>query len=406
MTPLTVALIHNLKQSTKVGGLPPDYYSECDAVKTIEAITNALRSGGHTVFPVEADRDLAQWLARNPVDVAFNIAEGFRGEAREARVPALLELLEIPYTGSGVLTLTLALDKARSKLLFKATGVPTPNFQLFVHPEDPLKVPLHYPLIAKPNREGSAKGIWADSVVHNEPALRAQIRKVHQEYAQEVLVEEFIEGMELTVGILGTDQVLPVLEIDFGPCEASGEFFYSWRMKEFQGNKKLHLAPRFWCPARLDPAVTQAVQGVALKAAKVLGCRDMARVDIRLSHDGIPYCLEVNPLPGLDPQESNLPLMAQAGGVSYEALILEILKFAQERRATSSHPLSKTTSPNGAASKKRALPGPGSHQIPAGAGSPEQAAGSPGSSAVAIRRSAKTPRPSRDHDVKEEDLGR
>lgn len=331
MKPLTIALIHNLKPAAKTQELPPDYYSECDSEKTIAAIAKALEGFGHTVLPVEADRHLPKWLHDNRVDLAFNIAEGFRGEAREARVPALLELLEIPYTGSGVLALSLALDKARSKKLFLSAGVPTPKFQLFSNPQEPLSGNLHFPLIVKPNCEGSGKGIWAESVVHQEGALRTQVQKVFDTCRQEVLVEEYIEGMELTVGILGQDSIVPILEVDFSECAASGEYFYSWRMKEFQGNKEMHLVPRFWCPARLDAAVTQAVQKVALKAAVTVGFRDVARVDIRLSSEGIPYVLEVNPLPGLDPEESNLPLMAKAAGISYEALIHRLVLLACER---------------------------------------------------------------------------
>lgn len=384
MKPLKVALIHNLKPTVKPEDFPPDYYSECDAQKTVDAIAMALASAGHTVLPVEADKSLPQWLKENPVDLAFNIAEGFHGEGREARVPALLDLLEIPCTGSGILTLALAMDKAKSKQIFRYAGIPTPNFQLYTQPDDPTDKRLHFPLIVKPNREGSAKGIWASSVVRDEAALKRQVGKVMTLYGQEVLVEEFIEGTELTVGILGQDELLPILEIDFEPCGPSGEFFYSWRMKEFQGNRDLHLAPRFVCPARLSVEATQAVKQVALKAAKALGCRDLARVDIRLSSEGIPYVLEVNPLPGLDPEESNLPLMAQAAGLSYEAFIQRILELAIERssgssEAHSSIPLLKNED------SSPALTPPQSRDLP---DSRQKVSGSPEEPAVALGRKA------------------
>jgi D-alanine-D-alanine ligase len=314
---------------------------------------------------VEADRHLPQWLTEHRIDLCFNIAEGFHGEAREARVPALLELLEIPYTGSGVLPLALAMNKAKAKQLFRAAGIPTPNWQLFSHPGEPLDPRLHFPLIVKPNCEGSAKGIWASSVVQQEANIRTQVERVYKIYAQEALVEEYIDGTELTVGILRQEETLPILEIDFSECGPSGEFFYSWRMKEFQGNKDLHLVPRFWCPARLKPQDTEAVNAVALKAVRTLGAQDVARVDIRLSSDGIPYVLEVNPLPGLDPEESNLPIMAQAAGISYEALIHRILSHAIERTPKlhgfsqairSSVPLSKETLPKRPTPRRRALP--------------------------------------------------
>ncbi len=374
---MKVVLIHNLKPVVKNPSLPADHYSECDSQKTVDAIAEAIRKAGHTVLLAEADRNLPGWLAANPVDLAFNIAEGFRGVAREARVPALLELMEIPCTGSDVLALALALDKAKSKQIFRFNGIPTPNFQLFMHPDEPLDPRLKYPLIIKPNTEGSAKGITASSVVADEPALRAQVRHIFETYDQEVLAEEYIEGTELTVGILGADQILPVLEVDFSECRGSGEYFYSWRMKEYQGNRELKLTPRFWCPARLDPAATQAVQSVAWKAAKSLGARDLSRVDIRLSSEGIPYVLEVNPLPGLDPEESNLPVMARAAGMSYEALIHRLLELAaarssrrsaQHQPALSSIPLSNPIVPTPRVPSSGALP-PG--PTPAGAGGSE-----------------------------------
>ena len=384
MSGLRVALIHNLKPLAKDPRLPADYYSECDSQKTVDAIAEAIRKRGHTVLPAEADRDLPEWLAKTKVDLAFNIAEGFEGDAREARVPALLELMGIPYTGSGVLALALALDKAKSKQIFRFHGIPTPNFQLFRHADEPLDPRLKIPLIVKPNTEGSAKGISSSSVVADERSLRGQVRHILETYAQEVLVEEYIEGTELTVGILGTEQILPVLEVDFSECKGSGEFFYSWRMKEYQGDKERKLTPRFWCPARLDPAVTQAVQSVAWKAARALGTRDLARVDIRLSSEGIPYVLEVNPLPGMDPEESNLPIMTRAAGMSYEAFIHRLIDLAAERAshrparrqqaALSSIPSSNPIVPALKVPQSGALPGSG-----------EQAKGHPALPAVTGR---------------------
>jgi len=402
---LRVALIHNLKPPVKDPSLPADHYSECDSQKTVDSIAEAIRKAGHNVLPVEADRNLPGWLAKTEVDVAFNIAEGFEGDAREARVPALLELMEIPYTGSGVLSLVLALDKAKSKQIFRFNGVPTPNFQLFLHPDEPLDSKLKFPLIVKPNTEGSAKGITASSVVADERALRAQVRYVFETYSQGILVEEYIEGTELTIGILGADQILPILEVDFSECKGSGEFFYSWRMKEYQGNREMKLTPRFWCPARLDPAVTQAVQSVAWKAARVLGTRDLARVDIRLSSEGIPYVLEVNPLPGMDPDESNLPVMARAAGMSYEAFIHRLLNLAIER--ASKRPARRQAAPSSIPSSHPTVPAPKAPPNRALPGSAEQGKGQPVLPAVAARGNGTRRRPEvRNRDPKEENLGR
>ncbi len=317
----------------EVEGVPFDFYSEFDSPATIEAIATALRRGGHVVHLVEANAELPAWFLTHAVDVVFNIAEGACGAHRESHVPAVLETLGIPFTGSSSLTLSLALDKAKTKQLLACDGLATPAWQLFHTVDAPLDARLHFPLIVKPNREGSAKGISRESVVWDASTLRRQVRRIHEQYHQEALVEEFIEGVELTVGVLGNDEVqaLPILEIDFAQCQRSGEFFYSWRMKEYQGNTNLGLDPGFHCPARLDPEVTARVHAVAVRAHRALGCQDLSRTDIRLRRDGIPFVLEVNPLPGLDPLESNFPIMTRAAGIPYPALIHQLVEWAVAR---------------------------------------------------------------------------
>ncbi len=311
-------------------GAPHDGESEFDSPATIERIADALQAGGHTVQRVEANTALPQWFLTHRVDLVFNIAEGTHGEHRESQVPAVLELLGIPFTGSNSVALALALDKAKTKQVLACEGLPTPPWQLFDSPNEPLDRRLSFPLIVKPNREGSARGIWRDSVVWDESSLRRQVQQVVERYRQAVLVEEFVDGRELTVGVLG-DLVLPVLEIDFGPCQASGEFFYSWRMKEFQGNAALGLVPRLLCPAPLEPARVEEIQGIARRAHQALGCADLSRTDIRLRADGRPYILEVNPLPGLSPFDSNFPFMASAAGLTHDALIQRIVTLAMAR---------------------------------------------------------------------------
>lgn len=287
---------------------------------------------------VEADESLPQWFLKHPVDLAFNIAEGVRGAGhRESQVPAILESLKVPYTGSGSVTLALALDKAKTKQILASEGIATPPWQLFPSPSSPLNPRLEFPLIVKPNREGSSKGIWKESVVGDVMALRRMVKRVFDEYRQEVLVEEFIEGTELTVGVLG-NEALPVLEVDFGPCRSSGEYFYSWRMKEYQGDAAQGLNPQLHCPARLDEASALRVQAVALKAHRAIGCGDLSRTDIRLRSDGTPFILEVNPLPGLSPLDSNFPLMTKAAGLSHDELICRIVELAMVRHKNAALP--------------------------------------------------------------------
>ncbi|MFH0772122.1 MAG: D-alanine--D-alanine ligase [Candidatus Omnitrophota bacterium] len=332
---LKVALTYNLKRKTEDAGLPEDYYSEFDSKETIEAIAASLRSGGNEVFLVEADKGLLNWFQNNKVDIVFNIAEGFHGESRESQVPAILDFLGIPYTGSGVLALSAALNKAFTKRLFEQSGIPTPKYKLIKVPEDIRGINLKYPLIVKPNSEGSAKGILMSSVVGNEKELISQVERTYRIYKQEILIEEFIDGKELTVGILGNapPEAMPILEIDFSSCKASGEFFYTWKVKEYEKEveESMGLSPLWHCPARLNENQTCIVKETALKVYSTIGCADLSRVDIILSEEGIPYVLEINPLPGLDPKDSNFPYAAQCAGLSYSNLMNKILEAAVER---------------------------------------------------------------------------
>ncbi len=328
---MDVTLVFNLKK--KELDKPEDYFSEFDSEKTVLSIAEAIKKNGHTVNLVEADQDLYAYFKTHKTDLVFNIAEGKSSHLRESHVPAILDILNVPYTGSGVTTLALALNKAITKKILRSENIPTPNFQLFYKNHENLDPALKFPLIVKPNREGSAKGISVSNVVHDEKRLFEEVEKIHRFYKQEALVEEFIEGKELTVGILenGKTIILPILEIDFSNCVKSGEYFYSWRMKEFQGNIEMGLNPTFHCPARLDSHAEKAIKEIALKAHHALGCLDMSRTDIRLSKDNVPYVLEINPLPGLDPEESNFPMMARAAGIEFSEVVNYIISSAFSR---------------------------------------------------------------------------
>lgn len=329
---LRIGLTYNLKRKG-IEGYPEDFFSEFDGPETIEQLKCALEALGHEVFLVEANKELVQWFSTNKVDIVFNIAEGVIGEGREAQVPAVLDFLSIPYTGSGILTMALSLNKAYSKRVFFYENIPTPKFHIYHSVQQIKDVNLKFPLIVKPNCEGSAKGISSTSVVLDITRLRQEVEQTILKYKQDALVEEFIEGRELTVGILGNKElkVLPVLEIDFSSCKGSGEYFYSWRMKEYQGDATLKLTPTFYCPARLKAEEYETVCAIAKKTYRALGCLDFARIDFRLATDGTPYVLEVNPLPGLDPKESNLTFMAGKTNISYTELIKIILESALMR---------------------------------------------------------------------------
>jgi len=330
---MDIALTYNLKEKDE--SKPPDYFSEFDSQETIDAITSALRKKGHNVLPIEAgSSNLLSYFKKNRVDMVFNIAEGRAGRYRESEIPAILDCLNIPYTGSGTFALALALNKAATKKILKAEDIPTPRSQLFSRGNEKVDTTLKFPLIVKPNFEGSAKGIASSNVVATPEELYARVRELQKIYKQSILAEEFINGKELTVGVLenGSTIILPILEIDFSECSGSGEFFYSWKMKEFQGNKEMGLVPHFYCPARLDKNTERLVKETALKTHRAVGCFDISRTDIRLSEDGVPYVLEINPLPGLNPKDSNFPIMAYAAGMQYEDLIETILLGAFKRR--------------------------------------------------------------------------
>lgn len=330
---MRIALTYNLKK--KDATKPADYFSEYDSEDTINAIVAVLKTKGHTVEAIDVESpNLFSYFRKNRVDMVFNIAEGTAGKFRESEVPAILDYLDIPYTGSNTFSLALALNKALTKKILKAENIPTPRFQIFIKGNEELSHDLRFPLIVKPNREGSAKGINASNVVNTKEALFEKIKETIDRYKQEVLIEEFINGKELTVGILenGKTMILPVLEIDFSNCKQSGEYFYSWRMKEYQGNTELGLMPQFYCPARLDKDTEELIKDVALRTHRAVGCFDISRTDIRLNQDNVPYVLEINPLPGLNPYESNFPIMAYAAGMKYDDLIEAILMSASERR--------------------------------------------------------------------------
>jgi D-alanine-D-alanine ligase len=330
---MKIALTYNLKKKDE--SKPVDYFSECDSEETIGSIVSALEKKGHNVEAIDVEYPkLISYFSKNTVDMVFNIAEGKHGKFRESEVPAILDYLNIPYTGSGTFSLALALNKALTKKILKAENIPTPNYQVFSKSTQELDPSLKFPLIVKPNCEGSAKGISKANVVSNLKDLLKRVKETVNTYHQEALVEEFIEGKELTVGILenGKTRVLPILEIDFSDCNGSGEYFYSWRMKEYQGNRDLGLVPTFHCPARLESETENLVKEAALKTHRAVGCLDISRTDIRLDKNNVPYVLEINPLPGLDPKESNFPIMAYAAGMKYEDLIEAILLSASERK--------------------------------------------------------------------------
>ncbi len=304
-----------------------DDEAEFDDPAAIFAIRAAIAAGGHEVVDFEADARLPQALAANPVDAVFNIAEGSGPRSREAQVPALLDLLGIPYTGSDAVTLGITLDKSLAKTLVAAAGVATPRGFLVVSGDEPVPHGFRFPTVVKPVHEGSSKGITSASLVEDEESLRRQARAVVERYGQPALCEEYVAGREITVGLLGSPaRPLPPMEVVF--LDDDPLPLYSFEVK-----RRFQELVRYELPAALTAGEREALERAALAAFAVLGCRDVARIDFRLDAQGTAHFLECNPLPGLAPGVGDLTFIAEAAGLTYEDLIAEILAGAVRRRA-------------------------------------------------------------------------
>ncbi len=325
--PLKVGFTFNVKR-IKPTAEGEDREAEYDSPTTLQAIREAIASHGHEVVDLEATAELPMVLASTPVDVVFNIAEGFRGRNRESQVPALLELLDIPYTGSDPATLSLALDKALAKRVVRAAGLDTPNFQLMSSGRERLdKQFVRWPLMVKPVAEGSSKGVISKSVCHNETELREVVKELVERYQQPALVEEYIGGREFTVGLLGErrPEVLPPMEIVFTDKSDKTPIY------KFEDKLEENDRIRYEVPAKVEPAQLERLRASARTAFMSLGCRDVARIDFRMDETGRIYFIECNPLPGLTPGWSDLVLIAQGDGMDYHTLIGEILSGAIRR---------------------------------------------------------------------------
>jgi D-alanine-D-alanine ligase len=314
-----------------------DLYAEWDAPETIDAVAAALARAG-SVIRLEADASFPVRLQQTRPDIVFNIAEGLHGPNREAHVPAICEFLDVPHTGSDPLALCLGLDKRRSKEAFLARGVPTPAFRVASRLNgavEPLRG-LRLPVMVKPLFEGSSKGIPESALCRSADAVRRRVAEIGAAYDQPALVEEFLPGREFTCAVLGNGdaaRVLPPVEVRFDALPAGAAPIYGYEAKWLWDTSEAPLQI-FDCPAAVDPALGQALASAALAAFHALGCRDWARVDLRLDADGEPQVIEINPLPGILPrpeQNSCFPKAARAAGLSYDELILAVLDHALDR---------------------------------------------------------------------------
>jgi D-alanine-D-alanine ligase len=317
---------------------PDDAHEEFDSPATVAAIGDVFQSLGHTVELLGDGRPFIESVLKNPPDLVFNFAEGSGiSRSREARVPAVCEMLGIPYTGSDPLALAVALDKDMTRRVVESLGVTVPKGITLAPPPGnydggfaefpPVleEAGLTYPVIAKPTCEGSSKGIRNRCVVRSAAEFGPTVVELWQNYHQPVLVEEFIVGEEVTVGIVGNDPAEPIGIMRVIPKTDPEKFVYSLEVK-----RAWHDQVDYEAPAKLPPSVTRAIELDALAVFAGLGCRDVARADFRV-RDGVPYFLEINPLPGLSPDSGDLCYLAYRMGLTYPQLIGMILDAAVKR---------------------------------------------------------------------------
>lgn len=314
-----------------------DYLAEAEVLDQVQAVQEALRKLGfqHYEIPLKDDIEEAiRILKEHKPDAVINLSEGFLGDSSlEMHVPAILEMLSIPYTGSHPLALGLCQNKGLAKAVLKANNIPTPKYQV-MSGADALKRGLKFPLFVKPLREDASIGIAKSSFVRNMEELRNRVEYVNRVYGQPALVEEYIGGREFNVSILGNEEpmVLPISEIIF---EFEGEPKIVDYAAKWLKDSEEYVKTRPVCPAKMDEKLKVAVERIALKAYKALGCRDYARVDIRLKEDtGTPYVLEVNPNPDISP-EAGFVRSLKAAGIPFEEFVRRILGFALKRAGKS-----------------------------------------------------------------------
>jgi D-alanine-D-alanine ligase len=325
-------------------GVPPDAFADFDHIETIDFIRKAVETDGHETTFIMADQNLPFALREYKPDICFNIAEGLGGDAREAQVPALLEMMRIPYTGSRVQTNAISLDKTLTKRIWRDRRLPVAPFQEFIAGDESLRPDLNFPLFVKPSREGTGMGVDLNAIVRNENELRERVKWVIDNYSQPALVETFLPGREFTVGIMGRPDVknfsrhpewydkdgfhrFPVLELDSSRSVTPNVYSQAAKSKSV-GEEG---APGYFCPAKLEPELEKKLLYLGWRAHILLGALDISRTDIRLDAEGNPRLMEINTLPGLTPDYSDLCLQAKAEGIFYTDLILEILYMAASR---------------------------------------------------------------------------
>jgi len=305
-----------------------DMQAEFDEPETVAAICGALEKEGYVPIVLEATTDFPKKLTAEAPDIVFNIAEGKSGRNREAQIPAILEYYDVPYTGSDAATLSIALDKALTKSIVEDAGVQTPSFFTLKKGFTVLPDEISYPVLVKPNAEGSSKGVSDTCVAKNRDELQTLVENQMTLYDEDLLCEQYIDGREFTVGIIGNGEDAHVFEpMEIIYHKLRGEYkIYSFEVKR---NYREYIS--YKCPPDISAEVSTCMKQYAKKVYDRLGCVDFTRIDFRLSSDGKVYFIEANPLPGLAPGYSDFPMLAGFNGIEYDTIVCRVLKCALKR---------------------------------------------------------------------------
>jgi D-alanine-D-alanine ligase len=328
---MKIGLSYDLKDSVCLGqGHPEDALEEYDSPETVNALAAAIEEQGYSTVRLGGGREFLASITQWDVDLVFNIAEGLGNHrGREAQVPAILEMLDIPFSGSDAQCLAICLDKPLTKKILAASGIITPQWHVISQMKQLDEINWNkfvLPAFIKPAYEGSSKGITTVSIVKSTEQVIDIVTRLLECYHQPVLVERFIAGDEITVGIIGNSppKILGIMRVL--SREHTPDFIYCLEVK-----RDWERLVDYECPARLERRILKKIEDVSLKIFQVLGCRDFARIDFKIDSNGEPNFLEINPLPGLNPRSGDFPIMAAKMGWTYQELILTIIKTALER---------------------------------------------------------------------------
>ncbi len=334
---MKICFIYNVKHNTNYSTEGSQEDIEFDSVDVIEAIEKTIKKLGHEVIKMEADLTAFSKLQKHKadIDLVFNIAEGLSGDARESQVPIFCEMLGIPYTHSSPTTHAIKLNKHLTKTLLRSVGVQSPQSSVVSSEDQAIKHTLKYPLIVKPNKEGSSKGVFNDSVVNTDKELRKAVdRLVNQLACDEVILEEYVDGRELTVALLGNPpKVLPIIEQRFDFLPAGFNKIAGYEAKWIYEDNLKDISEAYVCPAKLSPKLQENVEKTSKIIWDTMEVKDCARIDYRVNRDEL-FFIEINTIPGINPDPtiiSYFPTAARKAGLSFEQLITEIINSAIAR---------------------------------------------------------------------------